>query len=46
MVTCSMGISVADPGESCDAHILVQKADKAMYEAKQEEGFAIVIAEP
>ncbi len=43
-VSCSIGIAIAAPDESSDAGTLVKKADKAMYEAKQQKGFSVFIS--
>ena len=43
-ISCSMGIAIAPPEKAMDANTLVKMADKAMYQAKKEPGFAIRIA--
>lgn len=43
-VSCSMGIAISSAKNSCDANLLVKKADKAMYEAKKEPGFTVKVA--
>ena len=42
-ITCSMGIASSTPDHFLDANSLVKSADKAMYMAKKEAGFAIKI---
>lgn len=44
-VTCSIGIASSTPDHFLDANTLVKIADKAMYTAKKEKGFAIHVAE-
>ncbi len=43
-ISCSMGIAVSSSETNYDANTLVKMADKAMYEAKKEEGFVIKTA--
>lgn len=43
-ITCSIGLAVSTPEHSLDMNSLVKAADKAMYEAKKENGFAIRVA--
>ena len=44
-ISVSIGIAISLPENNFDADTLVQKADKAMYEAKKEHGFVIKVAE-
>lgn len=44
-ISCSMGIAMATPENPIDANTLVKAADKAMYEAKKQQGFSIKIAQ-
>lgn len=44
-ISVSIGIAVSTPEKSIDTNSLVKAADKAMYEAKKENGFVIRIAD-
>lgn len=44
-ISLSIGVSETGPDDYVDYELLIKRADTAMYEAKQHEGFKIVISE-